>query len=406
MKAGYLSEYFDGVGVKRLTLVEVDPDASHQHEFQGVNDLKQILGQTSEKKILSTTFLRLSDENGVESIESFTTWSNVRRAKPDRSPEYHLYYSAEADPLVYQCTPGDLLIVALKPNGSLAVLLIEQHSTYERQLLWLFGVSEDLQDINIQEFGDDKNRELHFAAKYILDELGIEIDIANENWLDRILAEIGDAFPSTSDFSRFARTSLAGEISVDNPDFALIVFIEQEEMLFRTLERYIVSKRIHEGFNDVDDFIDYSLSVQNRRKSRAGFALENHLEFIFRKLNVRYSRGAITENRARPDFLFPGIDYYRNNQFHEFNLTMLGVKSTCKDRWRQVLSEAERIKEKHLLTLEPAISLNQTDEMKANDLRLVIPAGLHDTYREPQREWLLSLGEFIEIIKDKQQKIM
>lgn len=46
--------------------------------------------------------------------------------------------------------------------------------------------------------------------------------------------------------------------------------------------------------------------------------------------------------------------------------TMLGVKSTCKDRWRQVLSEAKRIDNKHLATLEPGISENQTAEMQAH----------------------------------------
>jgi hypothetical protein len=63
---------------------------------------------------------------------------------------------------------------------------------------------------------------------------------------------------------------------------------------------------------------------------------------------------------------------------------MLGSKSSCKDRWRQVLSETERIPHKHLLTLEPGISENQTDEMRAKLLQLVLPASLHTTYREAQ----------------------
>jgi hypothetical protein len=33
---------------------------------------------------------------------------------------------------------------------------------------------------------------------------------------------------------------------------------------------------------------------------------------------------------------------------------MLGSKSTLKDRWRQVLDEADRITHKHLLTLSRA----------------------------------------------------
>ena len=67
---------------------------------------------------------------------------------------------------------------------------------------------------------------------------------------------------------------------------------------------------------------------------------------------------------------------------------MLGVKSTCKDRWRQVLAEADRIEYKHLLTLETSISKHQTDEMQAKNLQLVLPRGLHETYTPEQQTWL------------------
>jgi hypothetical protein len=35
MKNGFLSQYFDGVAAKVLTLVETDLQVSHQHEFNG-----------------------------------------------------------------------------------------------------------------------------------------------------------------------------------------------------------------------------------------------------------------------------------------------------------------------------------------------------------------------------------
>ncbi|GJQ62004.1 MAG: hypothetical protein SCALA702_10570 [Melioribacteraceae bacterium] len=85
---------------------------------------------------------------------------------------------------------------------------------------------------------------------------------------------------------------------------------------------------------------------------------------------------------------------------------MLGVKSTCKDRWRQDLSEAERIERKHLFTLEPAISVNQTNEMEANKLSLVLPESLHSTYKETQRENLLNLSSFIDIVKSRESTTM
>ena len=64
---------------------------------------------------------------------------------------------------------------------------------------------------------------------------------------------------------------------------------------------------------------------------------------------------------------------------------MLGAKSTLKDRWRQVLSEAERIDNKHLLTLEPGISENQTSEMQVKQLQLVLPRKLHESFRPAQQ---------------------
>lgn len=106
------------------------------------------------------------------------------------------------------------------------------------------------------------------------------------------------------------------------------------------LERHLIGDRLTQGFDgDVDSFISFSLSVQNRRKSRVGLSLENHLESLFTALGVRYSRTAVTENKTRPDFLFPGRAEYHDPAFNHLNLSMLGVKTTCKDRWRQVLAE-------------------------------------------------------------------
>lgn len=187
----------------------------------------------------------------------------------------------------------------------------------------------------------------------------------------------------------------------------LASWLDREEQMFRRLERHIVADRIRSGFQlsegaDVDGFLKFSLSVQNRRKSRAGHSLELHLDTIFRAHNIAFSHGQITENRNRPDFLFPGQAEYLDPDFPESRLTMLGAKSTLKDRWRQVLSEAQRIQCKHLMTLEPAISRNQTDEMRAKNLRLVVPAKLHQSYHPEQRTWLLRLVDFVTVVQERQ----
>ena len=83
---------------------------------------------------------------------------------------------------------------------------------------------------------------------------------------------------------------------------------------------------------------------------------------------------------------------------------MLGAKNTCKDRWRQVLQEAERIPHKHLITMETAISVDQTTQMQSKNLQLVVPRSIAMTYTPKQQEWLMSVDSFIGYVKEKQAK--
>jgi hypothetical protein len=192
----------------------------------------------------------------------------------------------------------------------------------------------------------------------------------------------------------------------DDPDAALMAWMEREEILFRTLEKHLLADRLSKGFaNDTDGFLQFALSVLNRRKSRVGLALENHLEVVFVQSNIRYERSAATEGKAKPDFMFPGSREYRDAAFHPELLTMLGVKSTCKDRWRQVLAEARRVEAKHLLTLETAISRDQMQQMQEHRVQLVVPRKLHSTYARAQAAALLDVRGFMGIVRDRQGRI-
>ncbi len=110
----------------------------------------------------------------------------------------------------------------------------------------------------------------------------------------------------------------------------------------------------------------------------------------------------MTEGKLKPDFIFPGIECYRDKKFESSRLTMLASKTTSKDRWRQILNEAVRIPLKHLITLEPSISLNQTNEMQSERVQLVIPAALHDTYTAGQRTWLMDVSGFLALAQVRQ----
>jgi hypothetical protein len=136
--------------------------------------------------------------------------------------------------------------------------------------------------------------------------------------------------------------------------------------------------------------------------SGAGHGLENHVEEILVQTGIKHTRTPITEHKSKPDFIFPGIAEYHDPHFDLNKLTMLGVKTTCSDRWRQVLAEADRIQLKHLLTLQPAISVNQTAEMQAKNLQLVVPRSLRPTFQPKQQEWLLNLRELLSLLGERQ----
>ena len=119
---------------------------------------------------------------------------------------------------------------------------------------------------------------------------------------------------------------------------------------------------------------------------------------IMTQNKVSYSQGVYTEGKRKPDFLFPGFDAYHNPEFDTGKLNILGAKTTRKKRWRQVLAEANKTKTKHLITMEPAISADQTDQMEDMSLRLVVPLPIQSTYTHQQQIWLLSFKEFIEFV--------
>lgn len=401
MKKGCLSEYFTGVVAKRLSAVEADPKKSNQHEFNGVKPLRSLLGDERMDRMPSRFMYFGDEEEKSVQADGYLTWYDSRVDQAHRSAEYRLYFPTTS--VTEKMQEGDLLLVVRKSDSSILIIAVQGGSTVENQLLWLFGIAAvDRQFIQRDYETKQEDIPLNFASRIIIEELGIEVEVPDDNLLDVLLSRFSGKFPKTAEFSAFARQSV-GASSLDDADNVLMAWMEKEEALFRVLERYLVGERLRQGFGeDVDAFIDFSLSVQNRRKSRVGHALENHLEQVFREHSISCSRGKMTENKAKPDFIFPGISEYHNPEFPDLCLTMLGVKSTCKDRWRQVLSEAARIERKHLFTLEPGISENQTAEMTGHKLTLVLPKSLHASYKPVQQSNLVQLAEFVELVKRRQ----
>lgn len=225
--------------------------------------------------------------------------------------------------------------------------------------------------------------------------------------IEQFISTLTVEFPSSDIMSSAARmiayqTMLNKAISVTNPDKALLEWTEEEYKLFRSLEQSRYGEKVANGFSTVDQFVALANQVLNRRKSRAGKSLEHHLAAIFNDNNVQYSAQAITEGNKRPDFIFPSQAAYHNFEFPTERLTMLAAKTTCKDRWRQILNEADRLRDgkKFLCTLQQGISSRQLDEMEAEGVILVVPKSYILTYPKERQEKIWTLKKFVTYVKE------
>jgi hypothetical protein len=405
-----LANVFSTAAFKYLTVVDVDPKKSNQHEIGGLVDagIGSELGMSNDGLRLSipATLVYLGEE-GEEPIttEDTVTWYDTRFKDKKRNPEWRLYY--KTNNVTKKLLSGDFFLIArAKCDGSLLMIFCPPGGELEFQIRTLFGAL----NINALEIGLKPltlESDLAIPIGLIFSRYGIEVGSTRENFLPKLKKRFKGEFPNTREFSKFARKLAKSICPIESPDEALIEWMEVEESAFRQLEKYIVSKRLKEGFGEkgenVDDFIRFSLSVQNRRKSRSGHAFENHLEFILKESKVIFQRGGLTEARQKPDFIFPNSSSYADDSFPIEKLRILGAKTTCKDRWRQVLAEAAKIERKHLITMEPAISANQIEQMRANNLQLIVPAAIQRTYTPDQIPWLMSFKDFINEIKDIQK---
>ena len=217
-------------------------------------------------------------------------------------------------------------------------------------------------------------------------------------------------FPASEEMSAAARTiqnHVYNQLDFirSNPDQKIIAWTNTEYALFRALEHTRYGKTLAKGFTSVDDFIIMANMVLNRRKSRAGKSLEHHLAAIFDGNELEYTAQAVTEGNKKPDFIFPSQSAYHDSSFPAEKLISLAAKTTCKDRWRQILNEANRLRSrpKFLCTLQQGISPAQMDEMQAENVILVVPAPYISSYPADRQNRIWSLSQFITYVRNMEK---
>ena len=387
--------------------MEVRPKTSKQHEFQGSKPLVALFGLKRREKI-NAKLLFLGDGE-VYSEDTWFTWYDSREDDETRTAEYRLFYSTKT--VQRRAGVGDLLVLAVRPDGLLLAMVAAKGSAWERKLTWLFDLPRDIRKTwLLPDLEHEPASEL--SADLLLQEVGMELPApTGESDLDEMLTLFPKDLPATKEFSAYARSKCTGVDAKNDPDHALTIWVEKEYQLFRLYEAHQVSKRVQTGFlnakgaADVDAFFRFAKSCQQRRFSRVGYAFQDHVAALLVASGVRFTPQAITEAKRLPDFVLPGVEYYHDRKFPKEHLVMLAVKTTLRERFKQVPSEADRIEIKHLLTLDPRVTPDSIAEMKTLKLQMVLPKSLHTLYHPAARKWFLSVRDFIEFALSKQQAL-
>jgi len=309
--------------------------------------------------------------------KSVVTWYGAKTRS-----EYRLTRFGKGFPFLAADTVGDLLVLIPKTDAEF--------------LAYILDLDEDIEEIQaalgvevIESWGVYQN--------------GAPQTETEDACIDRRFrrfAELLTDFPTGSAFSEETWQALrecVQRFNLMSPDAVLMAGMDAEYQLFRLVERQICQAEIVRVKKDVDDFLRTASSIMNRRKSRAGRSLENHVEYLLRAARIPHEMRPKID--GKPDVVIPSRDAYYDSSYPLERLFIVGVKTTCKDRWRQVLNEGKRVSEKHILTIQQGISTNQLNEMHAASVTLVVPKQLHKDYPKQRNIKLLNLEEFISTVR-------
>src|SRR5262249_51986825 len=148
--------------------------------------------------------------------------------------------------------------------------------------------------------------------------------------------------------------------------------------LFKFVESRLAMEEVAGPFGSIDKFVEVANRLLQRRKARAGRSLENHIGTIIGDARIPFEPRARIQ--GRPDIVIPGARQYDDSSYPESGLFIVAIKTTCRDRWRQVLEEAPRVRTRYLITVQRGISLEQMNQMHRAGIVLVVPKALHRDY--------------------------
>lgn len=369
---------------KFITANDTGATGGHQAGFHIHKNAWQIFFETpGEKGSNKDKFITIKWQNDFETESRFIYYGTGTRN------EYRLTRFGRGFPYLQDENIGDLLVIAKKEDNFYEAFILQSDEEIDEFLAALNISSTDINGIIPKQFEQTAEDKLLQCFLAFIHSLKVE-------------------FPATIELATNARNcynsayNITSQLIQANPDKEILGWLSAEFQLFKALENNRYSQRIQTPFATVEELVETANTILNRRKSRAGKSLEHHLAEVFSTFKLNYETQAVTEDNKKPDFLFPNVNAYLNPKFDDKKLVVLASKTTCKDRWRQVLNEADRVKTKHLFTLQQGISKNQLEEMYKYDVCLVVPKPYLTSFPQEFRARILTLDTFVNHIRATQ----
>jgi hypothetical protein len=366
---------------KYITANDTGATGGHQSGFHiHKNSWQLFFNKPGEKGSNKDKHITIKWQDSFETSSRFIYYGTGTRN------EYRLTRFGKGFPFLQDENIGDLLIICKKSDDYYLAFVLQSDEDIDNFFAELNISTVDTNGIIPRQFERTAEQDLYNCFLRFLNSLHID-------------------FPTTVELATNARNcynnaySITEKIVKANPDREILNWLDAEFQLFKTIENDRYLKRIQTPFKTVEELVITANTILNRRKSRAGKSLEHHLSEIFKTCKLEFASQSITEDNKKPDFLFPNLTAYLNPNFDENKLFVLAAKTTCKDRWRQILNEADRVKTKYLFTLQQGISKNQLDEMYKYNVRLIVPQPYLSSFPKEFKDKVLTLAQFVQQVQ-------
>lgn len=425
-----LGNRFKGAAGKRLSLVEcIDEGVSNQQELQAGQAIRAMLGESRLqdarcKYIYFGWADGLSPRRALVEVSTITYY-DARERQLHRSSEFRLTYPSTSA-VMRRARAGDFcwMLVGAGADPDITVVVASPASPQADRLdkLLSTGLDPELVLPTRREgavFSSGAASNATIAVDDLDGELLRLLDVEVTSSAQDALAEAVTAFggadhPPAALFARFARDRCRTADPRDDADRALFDWFNFTYDLFIGYEEQVVQPLLNQHFAnreniDVAEFFTVASRLKNSRFSRAGGSFESHVAALFDRVGLSYdAQVQQMPDGSKPDFLLPGRSYYDSGDEKALmDVTFVGAKTTTRERWQQLVAEAQRLSNRHMFTMDERLNGRKVATMAIKRVVPVLPQPrIEASYGlRPFKGQLMPVRDFVAMATEREARL-